>query len=159
VLPPIPRGLHIDSIRSEGVEEVTSAVGEGIGGVGSSNEGEGAVVVGVLEGEEGVLEGVEAVGNPVVDVAIDVGVSDELVDNFSRTHLITISNTSLNNHIESIINKYHQIWQAIMNFILLLVCSYSYPHKICIPAYPLEKLERYFLWLASAGIAFPLGLH
>lgn len=71
---------------------------EGVGGVGGADEGEGAIVLGVLESEEGVLEGVEAVGNSVVDIAIDVGVSDKLVDNFSRTHLITISNTSLSHH-------------------------------------------------------------
>ena len=94
MLPPIPGCLYVDGIGSERVEDLAGAMREGVGGVGGADEGEGALVLGVLEGEEGVLEGIEAVGNSVVDIAIDVGVSDKLVDNFSRTHLITISNTN-----------------------------------------------------------------
>ena len=93
MLPPVPRGLDIDSIGSKLFESVFSSMSKSVRGVCGSNESQGSILLGILEGDKGILEGVEAVGNSVVDIAVDISVSDELVDNFCCTHLITISNT------------------------------------------------------------------
>ena len=84
--------MHIDGIRLDLVEKVFSAVSQGSGGVGGADEGEGSAVLGVLEDGHCIFEGVVSVGHSVIDVAFDVGVSDESVDDL-RAHQIIISNT------------------------------------------------------------------
>ena len=83
VVPPDRRGLHVDCVGTGLFEEVFGALGEGGGGVGGSDESEGAARGRVCEGGLGVRDGVEAVGHSVVDVAIDVGRSDEPVRDLS----------------------------------------------------------------------------
>ena len=61
-------------------------MGESGGWVGGADESESTVVLGVFEGNESVFEGVESVGDSIVNVAIDVGVPDETMDNLSSTH-------------------------------------------------------------------------
>lgn len=66
-------------------------------GVGGPDQSEGAVVLGILEGDKSVLEGVEPIGHSVVDIAIDVSISDEAVEDLGTTHYniqITISSQS-----------------------------------------------------------------
>ena len=82
VIPPLVGGLYIEGIGLQFVEEEAGSVGEGGGGVGGADEGEGAFGGGVGEGGEGVGEGSETVGHAVVDVAFDVGVADETMDDF-----------------------------------------------------------------------------
>jgi hypothetical protein len=53
------------------------------GGVGGSNEVKGAVCGGVVECDEGIAEGVEAIGDAVVDIAVEIGGAYEAMDNLS----------------------------------------------------------------------------
>lgn len=66
-------------------------MGEGCRGIGGADESEGSIVGGIFEGEASVSKGREPVGHSVVDVTIDIGVSNEAMDHFSATHQITIS--------------------------------------------------------------------
>ena len=93
MLPPVPGGLDIDGVRSKFLNSVFGAMGKSVGGIGGPNECECTILLGILEGDEGVLEGIESVGNSVIYIAIDIGISDEPMNNFSCTHLITISST------------------------------------------------------------------
>jgi hypothetical protein len=81
VVPPIRGGLHVDGVRLHLFQQKFGAVGEGRGGVGGSDEGEGALSGGVCEGGEGVGEGAVPVGDAVVDVAVEMGCAQETVDN------------------------------------------------------------------------------
>ena len=68
------------------------------GGVGSADESEGSAIFGICECGDCVFEGIEPISHSVVDVALDVGVSDKSVDDLSATHQIIISNTSCTQH-------------------------------------------------------------
>lgn len=85
MIPPQLGSLNIQSIRFEGIQQVFSAVGEGGGRVSGADESEGPPVDWVLESDKSVLERVEPIGHSVVDVAIEIGVSQEPMDHLS-TH-------------------------------------------------------------------------
>ena len=68
-------------------------MGQCSGGVGSADESESSVMFGILQYGHCVFEWVVSVGHSVVNVALDVGVSDESVDDL-RAHQIIISITS-----------------------------------------------------------------
>ena len=88
---------------------------ESVGRVGGSNESESTIIFGVIECDKGIFKGIESVGHSVIDIAIEVGVSDKPMNNFSCTHLITISNYKNTNII-----AYHII-HIISNLALLAI--------------------------------------
>lgn len=69
---------------------------EGGGGVGGSDEVEGALSGGIFEGDEGVVEGVEAVGYSIMDVAVEVGGAYKSMNNLGAAHLIKLYEWRIN---------------------------------------------------------------
>lgn len=63
------------------------------GRVGSADKSEGSSMFGVIECGDGIFEGIESISHSVVDVALNVGVSDKSMDDLCATHQIIISNT------------------------------------------------------------------
>jgi hypothetical protein len=98
VVPPNGRGLHVDGVGADLFQEVFGAVGEGGGGVGCADEGERAASARVGERGLGVCDGVEAVGDPVEGVAVEVGIAQESVHNFAAAHN-NVYKTSPNIHL------------------------------------------------------------
>ena len=70
---------------------------QGSGWVGGSNKSEGALGCGIGEGDLSIFEGVGSICDTIIDVAINIGVSNEAVNDFGSTHVITISNTKIIN--------------------------------------------------------------
>jgi len=59
---------------------------ESSGRIGGPNQGEFSLSGGIFEFDESIGEGREAIGYSVVDMAINVGVSNEAMHNFGWTH-------------------------------------------------------------------------
>ena len=80
IVPPVLGGLDVYGGGVEVFDEFFCSVGEGGGGIGSSDEIQFAVGIGVFEDGESVFEGIEPVTDSVGDIAVKVGLPDPSVD-------------------------------------------------------------------------------
>lgn len=55
-------------------------------GVGSSNESQLSLSSGILKVDEGVCERWKSISDSVMDIAVDIGVSNESMDDFVSAH-------------------------------------------------------------------------
>ena len=85
MIPPGLGSLDIQGVWLQGIQEVFGAVSQGGGRVAAADEGKGALVCWVVQGDQGILDGIDPVGPSVVGVAIEVGVPQEPMDHLS-TH-------------------------------------------------------------------------
>jgi len=85
--------LNVNCIGLQFLKKKTCAVSESGGRVGAADECESALCGWIGECGDGIIEGVEAIGDSVVYVAINVGISKESVDNLSAaTHKLINAN-------------------------------------------------------------------
>ena len=72
IVPPVGRGLDVESVWFELLEELFGPVGEGGGGIGGAYEGEGALMFGICEYGECIFEGIESIIHTIINISIDL---------------------------------------------------------------------------------------
>jgi hypothetical protein len=86
VAPPIFRGLYVNSVRIEFLQKSAGSVGKSGWWIGSSNKCKFSLGGWIFEVHKSVSKWRKAIGNSVVNAAIDVCVSYESMNDFSSTH-------------------------------------------------------------------------
>ena len=86
IVPPVGRGLDVESVWFELLEELFGPVGEGGGGIGGAYEGEGALMFGICEYGECIFEGIESISHTIINIAIDVWGSNKSMEDLSASH-------------------------------------------------------------------------
>lgn len=81
IVPPDLGGLDINWSWLNLLDELFGSVGQGSWWVGGSNQIELPVSLGVLQDSEGIFERSVTISNTIVDITIDIGLSQEAMDN------------------------------------------------------------------------------